>query len=74
VREGELVVAEGVRLTAARLGAIAAAGVGTVSVSRAPRVAVVSTGSELRPAGEPLVAGRSPSRTVCCFLSTGDFL
>ena len=60
VREGELVVAEGVRLTAARLGAIAAAGVGTVSVSRAPRVAVVSTGSELRPAGEPLRRGQIP--------------
>ncbi|MDQ1074872.1 MULTISPECIES: gephyrin-like molybdotransferase Glp [Microbacterium] len=60
VREGDLVVAEGVRLTAARLGAIAAAGVGTVSVSRAPRVAVVSTGSELRPAGEPLRRGQIP--------------
>ncbi len=60
VREGELVVAEGVRLTAARLGAIAAAGVGTVSVSRAPRVAVVSTGSELQPAGEPLRRGQIP--------------
>ncbi len=60
VREGELVVAEGVRLTAARLGAIAAAGVRTVSVSRAPRVAVVSTGSELQPAGEPLRRGQIP--------------
>jgi molybdopterin molybdotransferase len=60
VREGELVVAAGVRLTAARLGAIAAAGVGTVSVSRAPRVAVVSTGSELQPAGEPLRRGQIP--------------
>ncbi|BAJ74364.1 molybdopterin biosynthesis enzyme [Microbacterium testaceum StLB037] len=60
VREGDLVVAEGVRLTAARLGAIAAAGVGTVSVSRAPRVAVVSTGSELQPAGEPLRRGQIP--------------
>lgn len=60
VREGQLVVAAGVRLTAARLGAIAAAGVGTVSVSRAPRVAVVSTGSELQPAGEPLRRGQIP--------------
>ncbi|WP_081323180.1 molybdopterin molybdotransferase MoeA [Microbacterium testaceum] len=60
VREGELVVAEGIRLNAARLGAIAAAGVGTVSVSRAPRVAVVSTGSELQPAGEPLRRGQIP--------------
>lgn len=60
VREGDLVVADGIRLTAAPLGAIAAAGVGTVSVSRAPRVAVVSTGSELRPAGEPLHRGQIP--------------
>lgn len=60
VREGELVAPAGVRLTAARLGAIAAAGVGTVSVSRAPRVAVVSTGSELRPPGTPLGRGQIP--------------
>ena len=60
VREGELVASAGVRLTAARLGAIAAAGVGTVSVSRAPRVAVVSTGSELRPPGTPLGRGQIP--------------
>jgi len=60
VREGDLVVAEGVRLTAARLGAIAAAGVGAILVSRAPRVAVVSTGSELQPAGEPLRRGQIP--------------
>lgn len=60
VREGELVVPPGVRLNASRLGAVAAAGVATVSVSRAPRVAVVSTGSELRPAGEPLRRGQIP--------------
>lgn len=60
VREGELVVPEGARLTASRLGAIAAAGVGTVSVSRAPRIAVVSTGSELQPAGHPLRRGQIP--------------
>lgn len=60
VRVGDLVVADGVRLTAARVGAIAAAGVGIVSVSRAPRVAVVSTGSELVPAGEALRRGQIP--------------
>ncbi|MDR6689701.1 molybdopterin molybdotransferase [Microbacterium sp. 1154] len=60
VREGELVVPEGARLTASRLGAIAAAGVGTVSVSRPPRIAVVSTGSELQPAGHPLRRGQIP--------------
>ncbi|MBB3157466.1 molybdopterin molybdotransferase [Microbacterium proteolyticum] len=60
VRKGALVVDAAVRLTAARLGAIAAAGVGTVSVSRAPRVAVVSTGSELQPAGDALRRGQIP--------------
>ncbi|WP_144783463.1 gephyrin-like molybdotransferase Glp [Microbacterium sp. BH-3-3-3] len=60
VREGSLVVAAGVRLTAGRVGAIAASGVETVSVSRAARVAIVSTGSELRPAGTPLRRGQIP--------------
>jgi len=60
VRAGDLVVAEGMRLTASRLGAVAASGVPTVSVSRAARVAVVSTGSELVPAGRPLRRGQIP--------------
>ncbi|WP_150954029.1 gephyrin-like molybdotransferase Glp [Microbacterium testaceum] len=60
VRAGSLVVAAGVRLTAGRVGAIAASGIGTVSVARAARVAIVSTGSELRPAGTPLRRGQIP--------------
>ncbi|MDF2990435.1 MAG: molybdopterin biosynthesis enzyme [Microbacterium sp.] len=60
VRAGEVVVAAGTRLTAARVGAIAASGVSRVSVSRAPRVAVVSTGSELVPAGQPMRRGQIP--------------
>ncbi|WP_307483952.1 molybdopterin molybdotransferase MoeA [Microbacterium trichothecenolyticum] len=60
VRAGDLVVADGVRLTAARVGAIAASGVGMVSVARAPRVAVVSTGSELVPPGGVLRRGQIP--------------
>lgn len=60
VRAGDLVVDAGVRLSAARIGAIAASGVGTVSVARAPRVAVVSTGSELVTPGEPLRRGQIP--------------
>ncbi len=50
------------RLTAARIGAIAASGVGTVEVSRAARVAVVSTGSELVAPGASCVVAGSPSR------------
>ncbi len=60
VRQGDLVVEAGVRLTAARIGAIAASGVGTVEVSRAARVAVVSTGSELVAPGAELRRGRIP--------------
>lgn len=60
VRAGELVVAAGVRLTAARIGAIAASGVAVVSVARAARVAVVSTGSELVAPGESLRRGQIP--------------
>ncbi|MCW2163079.1 molybdopterin molybdochelatase [Microbacterium hydrothermale] len=60
VRRGDLVVEAGVRLTAARIGAIAASGVGVVEVSRAARVAVVSTGSELVAPGAELRRGRIP--------------
>lgn len=60
VRAGDLVVSEGTRLTAARIGAIAASGVATVSVSRAPRIAVVSTGSELVAPGGALRRGQIP--------------
>lgn len=60
VRAGDLVVPEGIRLNAARIGAIAASGIGTVAVSRAARVAVVSTGSELVAPGEGLRRGQIP--------------
>lgn len=60
VRGGELVVDAGSRLTAMRIGAIAASGIGTVSVSRAPRIAVVSTGSELVAPGTGLRRGQIP--------------
>ena len=58
VREGDLVGAAGTRLGPALLAAIAATGVGTVSVSRRPRLAVLATGSELVRAGEPLEPGQ----------------
>jgi molybdopterin molybdotransferase len=57
VREGEVVAEAGVRLTPARLGALAAAGVAEVLCARRPRAAVVPTGTELRPPGEPLAPG-----------------
>lgn len=58
IREGEVVVAAGTRLNPAQIGALAASGVAEVTCSVLPRVAVLATGSELRPAGEPLAAGQ----------------
>ena len=55
---GDLVLRAGTRLTARHLGAAAAAGFGEVPVHAQPRVAVVSTGSELVRAGEPLAFGQ----------------
>jgi molybdopterin molybdotransferase len=54
---GNPVVAAGVRLGPAHLGALAAAGVTSVSCHRAPRVVVAVTGTELRSAGESLGPG-----------------
>jgi molybdopterin molybdotransferase len=57
VGAGELVVAAGVRLHAAQVGALAAAGVAEVMCARRPRVAILATGTELRRPGEPLGPG-----------------
>ena len=57
MRARTLVLEAGTRLQAAELGAAVAAGVGSVTVSREPRVAVLCTGDELRAAGEPLGPG-----------------
>jgi molybdopterin molybdotransferase len=57
VAAGEVVVPRGSRLRAAQIGALAAAGLDRVVVARRPRVAVLSTGTELRTAGQPLEPG-----------------
>ena len=57
LRAGDLVVAAGVRLGPAHLGALAAAGVTRVRCTRIPRVVVAVTGTELRSPGEPLERG-----------------
>jgi molybdopterin molybdotransferase len=57
VRAGELVLGAGVVLTPSRLAALASAGVGRVACGRRPSVAIVTTGTELRPLGEPLGEG-----------------
>ncbi|NMN99612.1 molybdopterin molybdotransferase MoeA [Gordonia sp. TBRC 11910] len=58
VAAGALVVAGATVLTPRHLAALAATGTGTVEVFRRPRVAVVSTGSELVPPGAPLAYGQ----------------
>ena len=58
VRAGEVVAHAGARLGAARIGALAAAGVGQVSCFGRPRVSVLATGSELRAPGEALAPGQ----------------
>src|SRR5436190_7274962 len=57
-RAGETVVPAGARLGPARIGALGAAGIGSVRCSRRPRVAVLATGTELVPPGEPLGPGQ----------------
>lgn len=54
---GDLVLPRGTRLGPAQVGALAAAGVGEVTVTGPVRVVVLSTGDELTPAGTPAGAG-----------------
>jgi molybdopterin molybdotransferase len=57
IKRGERLLCEGTRLTPARIGAAAAAGVGMLACRQQPSVAVLSTGSELRQPGGPLAEG-----------------
>jgi len=59
-RIGDVVLPAGVPIGALQVSAIAAAGAGEVLVARRPRVAIISTGSELVPPGEPLRRGQIP--------------
>jgi molybdopterin molybdotransferase len=58
ISAGEVVVPSGARLRPAQIGALAAGGVDYVVVGRRPRLAVLSTGTELRSPGEPLEPGQ----------------
>jgi molybdopterin molybdotransferase len=57
IRAGQVVCPAGTRLGAGQLGALAAAGLGELPYVRRPRVAVLTTGTELRRPGEPLGPG-----------------
>jgi molybdopterin molybdotransferase len=58
IRAGDVVAEAGTRLTPWTVGALAAVGLAAVRCARRPRVAVLATGTELRPPGEPLAAGQ----------------
>ena len=60
IEAGGTVLEAGTVIRHFQLGSIAAAGNGEVEVATAPRVAIISTGSELVPAGAPLAAGMIP--------------
>jgi molybdopterin molybdotransferase len=57
-KAGEVLVSAGTKLRPMHIAVIAAAGRGTVRVQPRPRVAVLSTGSELAEPGTPIVPGR----------------
>ena len=60
VAAGDPVMAAGTRLSAAAISALASVGLGSVLVRPQVRVAVVSTGAELRDAGQALEPGTIP--------------
>ena len=57
-RAGDLALKRGMRLTPARLGAIASFGFATVEVVQRPRVVLLTTGDELVAPGQPLGFGQ----------------
>jgi len=58
IHAGDVAVPAGTLLRPAHLGMIASVGVGEVAVLRRPRVAIFSTGDELKSIGQPLEAGQ----------------
>ncbi|MEZ4236772.1 MAG: molybdopterin molybdotransferase MoeA [Myxococcota bacterium] len=58
VRAGDVVLPAGTRLTPAAIGVAASTGHARLSVARRPVVAILSTGDEVVPVGEPLRPGQ----------------
>ncbi|POB68142.1 molybdopterin molybdenumtransferase MoeA, partial [Vibrio vulnificus] len=58
IQAGDLVLAQGARLTPRDIPMIASLGISHVTVVRKPRVAFFSTGDELKSLGEPLLEGQ----------------
>lgn len=58
IKQGDIVLAKGARLSPRDIPMIATLGVSHVIVVRKPKVAFFSTGDELKPLGEPLAEGQ----------------
>ena len=58
IRAGQLVLQRGTTLRAAEIGVLASLGYARISVHRRPLVAILSTGDELVPLGQPLRPGQ----------------
>lgn len=57
---GDVVLKAGTVLGTRQIASLVATGIAEVTVSSRPRIAILSTGSELVPAGEPLKRGQIP--------------
>lgn len=57
VKQGSIVLRRGCRIGWPEIALLAALGIERVKVAAAVRIAIVTTGSELQPAGKPLTAG-----------------
>jgi len=71
IRRGETVAEKGGKLTPARIGLLAAAGLDGALVYKSPRVSVIATGDEVVLPGEPLRKGQlyaSNMVTLCAWL------
>jgi putative molybdopterin biosynthesis protein len=57
IASGELILPAGTLLTSRETGVLAAVGCATVAATRRPRVAILSTGDEIIPPGQPMRPG-----------------
>lgn len=58
IQRGTVILHEGMLLTPGRIGVLAALGIEQVEVYQKPRIAVIPSGNEIVPLGEPLSPGR----------------
>lgn len=58
VKNGDLLVGKNTKIGRSEAGMLASAGINEIIVRRKPRIAIISTGSELQKPGEKLAAGK----------------